>query len=240
MRDAKKAHTGNPGLYILAATVYISLLILFGFQTWQLVNFLFPQDQLLMKLLTLVSFDVMSLLWGSCDLFYRFASPGAKSIVRWAWAVSFLLSLAASVFYLVLSSMFRFALTVTSVQVDTGYGISIAALTLNILFLSGFLYLDWRPRHPSENEYEEIEQPPARATPHAELAGQTHLPQRVVERVFTESEVTRMLQGLQQPTQHVAGLPGGAPADPLALRLQSEQVNHQATIQNGAKPQGQE
>src|SRR5205085_2766129 len=43
----------NVGLFTIPALAYIGLLILFAWQTWGLVNFLFPDDQLLMKMLTL-------------------------------------------------------------------------------------------------------------------------------------------------------------------------------------------
>lgn len=149
----KKKHTGNPGLFIVGGTIYLGLLILFGYQTWQFVDWLFPSDQMLMKLLTVLCFDVMALFWACVDLFYRFASRSAHTLVRWAWAISFILSLLASVFYLVIESMFRFQIPLNQQTVDIGYGITIGALTLNILFLTFWLYLEWSIRHPHEDEY---------------------------------------------------------------------------------------
>lgn len=146
-------HTGNNLLFILFAVVYVALLILFASQTWLFINWLFPPDQLVMKALTLLTFDGMAALWAVGDLFYKFASPGAKTIVRTAWAISFLLSMLATIFYLVLESMLRFNIAITPDTVNVGYGVTITAVTLNVLFVTFFLYLEWRARHPEEYEF---------------------------------------------------------------------------------------
>lgn len=162
-QQKKAAHTGNPGLFIVGSVIYLGLLILFGYQTWQFVDWLFPSDQILMKLLTVLCFDVMALFWACTDLFYRFKSRGAHTLVLWAWAVSFLLSLLASIFYLVIESMFRFQIALNEQTVDIGYGITIGALTLNILFLTFWLYLEWSERHPHRNEYDDEDEKPVPA-----------------------------------------------------------------------------
>lgn len=143
-------HTGGNALFIVLATVYIGVLLLFGSQTWFFVSWLFPDTQLLMKLLTVLCFDIMAFLWALVDLFYQFASPGAKTVVRFAWFISFVLSLLASVFYLVLESMLRFSIEVTPELVNTGYGVTIFAVTLTVIFITWFLYLEWAIRHPVE------------------------------------------------------------------------------------------
>lgn len=53
--------------------------------------------------------------------------------------------------------MFRFQIPITQQLVNIGYGITIGALTLNILFLTFWLYLEWSIRHPHEDEY--LDQP---------------------------------------------------------------------------------
>src|SRR5205814_99846 len=62
-------------------------------------------------------------------------------------------SLLASIFYLVISSMFRFQIPITQQLVNIGYGITIGALTLNILFLTFWLYHEWSVRHPHPEEF---------------------------------------------------------------------------------------
>src|SRR5437588_251116 len=110
--------TGNVGLFVAAAIVYIGLLCLFAWQTWGLLDFRFPADQLLMKQLTLLSFDGMAFLWGAIHLFYRFAHPGDKSAVGWGWGITFLLSLVATILYMVIQSMFRFHVAVSTETVN--------------------------------------------------------------------------------------------------------------------------
>src|SRR6266487_3347611 len=129
--------------WIIGGFLYIGLTIYFGWQTWTFVDWLFPGDQLLMKALTLISFDVMSVFWGGLDLFYKFASPGAKTWVRVSWVVTFILSSIASVLYLVVESVFRFHLTVSSSTVNIGYIVSIIAVIYNIIALVLWIYLEW-------------------------------------------------------------------------------------------------
>jgi hypothetical protein len=147
----------NIGLFIVIALAYILLLGLFGWQTWEFVNFLFPDDQLLMKLLTVFSFDVMALIFGCAHLFYRFAHPNAKAAVIWGWSITNLLSLAATIIYMVIQSMFRFHITISTNVVNIGYGITIAALVFDIGMIAVFLYSEIATRFPNEDEYELIE-----------------------------------------------------------------------------------
>lgn len=200
----KRKHTGNMGIYLIGGGIYVGLLILFGFQTWQFVDWLFPNDQMLMKLLTVLCFDVMALFWACADLFYRFASRGARTLVRWAWAISFILSLLASIFYLVIESMFRFQITITETTVNIGYGVTIFALTLNILFLTFWLYLEWSARHPQEDEYVDAPQPLIRANaPAPRVARETPVPvtnqQPDIDQLQSElARVTRELTAIKQ------------------------------------------
>src|SRR5579859_8087059 len=100
---------------IIAGAIYVGLLIYFGWQTWEFVTWLFPQDQLAMKCLSLLSFDIMAFLWACIDLFDRKKNEPHKPMVLWAWGISFALSLLASVLYLVIANMLRF-----NVPMNTG------------------------------------------------------------------------------------------------------------------------
>lgn len=141
----------NWPFWIVGGLIYLALTILFGWQTWTFVNFLFPSDQLLMKALTLISFDVMSVFWGCMDLFYKFASEGAKRWVRWSWIITFVLSSIASVLYLVIQSMFRFHIVIDPTTVNIGYIFSIIALMFNIIALVLWVYLEYATRHPRKD-----------------------------------------------------------------------------------------
>lgn len=160
----KKAHTGNAGLFVVVAIIYVGILLLFAWQTWSFVDWLFPSDQLLMKLLTVLCFDIMALIWACLDLFYHHATRGARTLIRWAWAISFILSLIASIFYLVLESILRFKLEITPVTVDIGYGVTIVAVTETVLFVTFWLYIEWSARHPHEDDFEYDFEKPAAST----------------------------------------------------------------------------
>jgi hypothetical protein len=79
---------------------------------------------------------------------------GVKYLTDSSWVLTFLLSLIASILYLVLESFFRFHVDVSTTTVNIGYGISIFALTLNILALTAFLILEYRAMHPRQDYFD--------------------------------------------------------------------------------------
>jgi len=77
---------------------------------------------LVMKLLTLFSFDIMAFIWGCAHMFYRFAYPTSKAAVKWGWGITNLLSLIATVLYMVIQNMFRFRILIDNNLVSLGDG----------------------------------------------------------------------------------------------------------------------
>jgi hypothetical protein len=154
MATQKSKLNANTPIMWVAAIIYGALLLLFGWQTWQFITWLFPEDQLLARILTLISFDVMAAVWAIDHTFYRFKSRGAWWWVGIAWVITFVLSLVASILYLVVQFYFRFHLGVDQGMVNTGYGVSIFALVFNILALMFFLVLEWRARHPKQHDWD--------------------------------------------------------------------------------------
>ena len=125
---------------IIAGIIYVSLLIYFGWQTWLFVDWLFPSQQLGMKCLSLLSFDIMALVWGCIDTFdKKNLRGGIKTMIKWAWCIAFILSLLASVLYLVIANMFRFNIPISQTTVNVGEAVSILALVVNVIFLTFFL-----------------------------------------------------------------------------------------------------
>lgn len=151
-QQTKKAHTGG-GLFYFIALIYVGLLILFAWQTSIFVNWLFPDDQIVMKILMVFCFDGMAFLCAVTDLFYHFASRGTRGMIRWQWGISFFLSLLASVLYLVISSFFRFQLEISPAWVDVGYGVTIVAIVFQVVMVTFFLYIEWLVRHPYQDYY---------------------------------------------------------------------------------------
>lgn len=148
-----RGKTGNTGLFILVAVIYGGLLILFGWQTWQFISWLFPDDQVLIKALSMLCFDVMAAVWAAIDLFYRHATRGTRGIVRWGWGISFILSLVASILYMAMYAFTRMALIPAIWMIDVGYAVSLIAITVTVLLVMFWLYNEWSIRHPASDIY---------------------------------------------------------------------------------------
>jgi hypothetical protein len=140
MARRNQHHAPTSSLLVIFGIAYIGLLLLFAWQTWEFVNWLFPDDELTFRVLTFVCFDVMAFLWACCDLFFRFTDPTSRTIVRWGWGITFTLSLAASILFLSIQGFFRFHLQISADMLNMGYSVSIIALVFNILILTAFLY----------------------------------------------------------------------------------------------------
>lgn len=154
MATTKVAHTGGHGLFIIGTCLYMAFIGLFLWQTASFVNWLFPTDQIIYRVITVTTFDIMALLWACIDTFYRFATRASHGLVKWAWGISFIASMVASIFYMVLQSMTRLDFVPDITYVNIGYGIVILVTVLQISFLTFFIRQEWMTRHPRVNDYE--------------------------------------------------------------------------------------
>lgn len=179
-QQPKRSHTGGAIFYFFAL-IYIGLLVLFCWQTAIFVNWLFPDDQVMMKILLVFCFDGMAFFYAVADLFYHFASKNTRGIVRWGWGISFFLSLLASVLYLIINSFFRFHLVIDSTWINVGYAVTIVAVVFQVCMVTFFLYIEWLTRHPYQDEYL-----PA-------------LPERTATGPFTEEERRRIQEWINEP-----------------------------------------
>ncbi len=89
------------GLLIAA---FVLLVIVFAFQTYFLVNTLFPSDNVFMKVVTVFSFDGCCIIYAGLELFYHFKWKHAKTLTGIMWGLTFLGSLICTVAYMNLSS----------------------------------------------------------------------------------------------------------------------------------------
>ncbi len=143
----------NIGCFLVLATAYLGLIGLFAWQTSELVIFLFPDDQWLVRALTVFSFDGCAALWGAAELFYKFAHPHSRSAVRWGWAITNILSLVATILYMVIQFMLRFQVTISPTTVTIGDAISIAALVFNMAMFTAFVYYEVTTRWHREDDF---------------------------------------------------------------------------------------
>ena len=172
----RKPATWNTPLLWILLVIYTGMIILFAVQTWLFVNWLFPGDLLIMKCLTMLSFDVLALVYAAFHTFYRFHSRGAKSWVQIAWVVTFVLSLLASILYLVILDYFRMSLVPDVNYIYVGDAVSIIALVFNVLAVMSVLILEYRAINPRadffEDETESIDTPAQKSidTPHRQYS----------------------------------------------------------------------
>ncbi len=151
-----RKHT-SPGLFGLVILIFLALLGLFAWQTMLFVQIIFPDQDLVMKILTVFSVDGMGFVWSCLHTFYKFAHPSSKTSVRWGWAITYLLSILLSISYMILTYMLHFNHVTDPATIETGIGASIGALIFNLAMLSIFLFYEISTRYPNRDEYEYID-----------------------------------------------------------------------------------
>ena len=135
-------HAPTSILFVTLGLFYLGLLILFAWQTIEFVNWLFPGEQLVFKILTFICFDVAAIVWLMIEVFFKKFDSRSETIAIVASIGTFLLSLVATVLYMVIQGVFRFRLVVTQDMVTAGDIVSIVALVGNILLVMTFLYFE--------------------------------------------------------------------------------------------------
>ncbi|MFL5628742.1 MAG: hypothetical protein ACJ788_24440 [Ktedonobacteraceae bacterium] len=129
---------------IALALLFLGAIAFFGYQTWQFVNWLLPEDSLLMKVLAVINFDVFSYVWLAVGLFLaRWTQPLTRTLAVIAGIVTFLLSLGCSVIQIMIASAERFGTNTNMDLVYTAYAFIIVALVWNISTLLGILHIQW-------------------------------------------------------------------------------------------------
>ncbi|HVB23611.1 MAG TPA: hypothetical protein VNG51_16860 [Ktedonobacteraceae bacterium] len=147
----------NVGLFGVMVLVQVGLLLLFAYQTWMFVNLLFPNDYLLMRVLTVFSVDGMALVWACLGWFYHFAHPHAKTVTKIGKWIDYGLSAVISISYMIMTYTFRFYKITDLNTVQIGTVCSIVALIFNVVMVFFFLDNEIHTRWPNEDEYELVD-----------------------------------------------------------------------------------
>src|SRR6266568_4273232 len=102
----QQQETGKAGYIFMALLIaaFCVLIIVFAFQTYLLVNTLFPNDNVFMKWVTVFSFDGCCVIYAGLELFYPFKWKSAKTLVGIMWGATFFGSLLCTIAYMNLSS----------------------------------------------------------------------------------------------------------------------------------------
>lgn len=169
MPSQQKKNTGGIVTFSIASIFLLGFTGLFAWQTWEFVDFLFPSDAILMKILTLLSFDVMLLVYGMLDLFYRFATKLSHNLIKIGWGFAGFLSVTTTILFFTISSMLRFQVVISPALVDWGYVIVTVSVVVNMVILTFWWRIEWVTRHPRTYEYEaeEEEDEPVYSPPRA-------------------------------------------------------------------------
>lgn len=145
--------TGGPGTGIMGViqTIFmVGMVVLFAWQTWGLVDWLFPTDSLVMKILTLVTFDVGSLAWTATDLFFYHKSWVAQTLARVGAVIDFILSLLATISYFIVVNIMRYHVGFNLQLMYVFEALVIVATVVNVVFLVVWWHTEYatRVRHP--------------------------------------------------------------------------------------------
>ena len=129
---------------IILAILAAGAIGLFAYQTWEFVNWLFPVENLLMKILAVVNFDIFSYVWLMVGLFLApLLHPTSKSLAFIVGIVTFILSLACSVIQMMLAQSERFLTAIDPKIIYFAYALVILALVINIVTVLTLLHIQW-------------------------------------------------------------------------------------------------
>src|SRR5579859_8024883 len=118
---------GGWWIRLVGIVVYMAIIIAYAIQTVQLVGWLFPADNVFMKGVTVFVCDGCATGYAMADMFYRFKLRKSKHIVFGMWIITFVLSTAASVVQIYLSSTHNIPHTIDTNIITLAYGLIIAA-----------------------------------------------------------------------------------------------------------------
>jgi hypothetical protein len=127
---------GGQVIRVVAICAFIAILVAYALQTMSLVSWLFPQDDLFMKCVTVFICDGCCCGYGMGEMFYRFRLRSSKNWCYTMWVVTFILSTAATVIQMYLSSTHTIPHTIDSQVIVWAYGLVIAGFIVNIIAIT--------------------------------------------------------------------------------------------------------
>lgn len=147
-KRAQRKTTGQWLIPVIFGLVYVCILGVFAVQTYFLVNWLFPEQNYFMKIITVFSFDGVALLCALAEAFYSFRSRSAHQMVRVAWGVSFVGSCLCTAVWMILSASTKMDFPMPGWVVDWAY-IVVTAVFILVIVLATFAAMgEWRAVYP--------------------------------------------------------------------------------------------
>ena len=132
------------GMWIkrIGIIVYMAIIIAYAIQTLQLVTWLFPDDNWFMRGVTVFVCDGCATGYAMAEMFYRFKLRNSKQTVFGMWIVTFILSTAASVIQMYLSSTHNIPHTLDVSIISVAYGAVIIAFVVNIIAITVIIRME--------------------------------------------------------------------------------------------------
>lgn len=140
--DDFKQSGGGRWIKIIAIVAFMAIIIAYAFQTLQLVTWLFTNDNMFMKAVTVFVCDGCATGYALAEMFYRFKLRASKHLVFGMWIITFVFSTAATVVQMYLTSIHAVPHTIDPNIVVVAYGVIIAAFVANILAITVIIRME--------------------------------------------------------------------------------------------------
>ncbi len=239
--DEFKQSTGGWWIRVIGIIVYMAIIVAYAVQTLELVNWLFPDANWFMMIVTVFVCDGCATGYAMAEMFYRFRLKRAKGLVFGMWVVTFALSTAATVIQMYLSSTHHIPHSIDPTVISVAYGLIILAFVVNIIAITVIIRMEYNASQPQHRYLDDgkkkspvMQQQPGRAThmlpngdeiavyaPNQQIA-QQHLNKEIqpttgqLKQTFTREEV----QGILSETagrSYQAGMEYGPSTQPAAF-----------------------
>ncbi len=213
---------GGWWIHKIGIIVYVAVIVAFAIQTLELVNWLFPADNQFMKVVTVFVADGCATGWAMAEMFYRFRLRRSKHLAFGMWIVTFILSTAATVIQMYLSSTGNIPHKIDPSVITIAYGVVILAFVINIIAITVIIrmehaagqpqhvYLDDKPKgRRTIVQPVQVTQVPAVAAQTAQLspADVEWIAQTIAQRQEQDKPILQERSGEPTQTRRIGGDP---------------------------------
>lgn len=203
MSDNEEQESGGAlWIRIIFFIVYCCFIIAYATQTFELVQWLFPDDNNFMRGVTVFVCDGCATGYALAEMFYPFRLRRSKQLVFGMWIFSFVLSTIATVIQIYLQSIHRIPHTIDFGIILVAYGLIIVAFVAQITVLTIILrmeigasqskrvYLDDKPTKQKTT---------IQPVPLAQTAQMPPIPEKTV--TITEKQLQDLIRSVKQDPQ---------------------------------------
>jgi hypothetical protein len=145
---------------VIVSIAYAVIIVAYGWQTFELVNWLFPPDNLFMKIVTMFVCDGCATGYAMGEMFYRFRLRRSKHLTFGMWIVTFALSTAATMIQMYLSSTHNIPHQIDPGIIILAYGLVILAFVVNILAITVIVRMEYNAAQPARRYLDDLPRRP--------------------------------------------------------------------------------